>query len=61
MAITSRHQAKSMELRATVSLARLWQEQGRGDQAHARLASIYGTYTEGFQTPDLAEAAALLG
>ena len=49
-----------MELRATVSLGRLWQQQGRGNEAHAKLAAIYGTCTEGFTTPDLADAAALL-
>ena len=58
--IAGRHQAKSMELRATLSLARLWRQQGRVDEAHAVLAAIYGTCTEGFSTPDLAEAAALL-
>jgi tetratricopeptide (TPR) repeat protein len=60
IAIACRHQARSMELRATVSLARLWQQQGRGDEARARLAAIYGTCTEGFTTPDLADAAAQL-
>ena len=42
------------------SLARLWQRQGRRDEARAALAAVYGTYTEGFTTPDLVDAAALL-
>jgi class 3 adenylate cyclase/tetratricopeptide (TPR) repeat protein len=58
---TARHQqSRAWELRATTSLARLWQRQGRRDEARAALAAIYGTYTEGFTTPDLVEAAALL-
>ena len=48
------------ELRATMSLARLWQRQGRRDEAHAALAAVYGTFTEGFTTPDLVDARALL-
>jgi predicted ATPase len=48
------------ELRATVSLARLWQKQGRVDEARQMLAEIYGWFTEGFDTPDLQEARALL-
>ena len=43
-----------------MSLARLWQRQGRRDDARAALAAVYGTYTEGFTTPDLEEAGALL-
>ncbi len=58
--IARRQQAKSWELRATVSLCRLWQEQGRMDEAHQMLAAIYGWFTEGFDTPDLQEAKALL-
>jgi predicted ATPase len=53
-------QGKAWELRATTSLARLWQRQGRHDDARAALAAVYGTYTEGFTTPDLVDAAALL-
>lgn len=60
ISIAGRDQAKAMELRATLSLARLWQQQGRGEEAHTKLAAIYGTCTEGFATPDLAEAAAQL-
>ena len=55
-----RQQSKAWELRATMSLARLWQRQGRRDEARAALAAVYGTYTEGFTTPDLVEARALL-
>jgi len=43
-----------------MSLARLWQRQGRGNEAHAALAAVYGTYTEGLTTPDLVDAAAQL-
>jgi predicted ATPase len=53
-------QAKSLELRATMSLSRLWQQQGKQAEAHALLASIYGWFTEGFDTADLQEAKALL-
>ena len=53
-------QSKGWELRATISLARLWQRHGRRDAARAALAAVYGTYTEGFTTPDLVDAAALL-
>jgi predicted ATPase len=53
-------QAKSWELRAAVSLARLWQHQGRRDAARELLAPIYDWFTEGFDTPDLQEAKALL-
>jgi predicted ATPase len=53
-------QAKSWELRAAMSLARLWQQQGKGDAARELLAPIYGWFTEGFDTADLQEAKALL-
>jgi predicted ATPase len=55
-----RQGSKAWELRATMSLARLWQRLGRRDDAHAALAAVYTTYTEGFTTPDLVEARALL-
>ncbi len=58
---TARHQqSRAWELRATMSLARLWQRQGRRDEARATLAAVYGAFTEGFTTPDLADANALL-
>jgi class 3 adenylate cyclase/predicted ATPase len=53
-------QAKSLELRATTSLARLWRDQGEPQKAHDLLAPIYGWFTEGFDTPDLKEAKLLL-
>ena len=52
--------AKSWELRAATSLARLWQCQGRRKDAHDLLAPVYDWFTEGFDTPDLQEARALL-
>ena len=55
-----RQQAKSLELRAAMSLSRLWQQQGKRDEAHELLAPIYGWFTEGFDTADLQEAKALL-
>jgi class 3 adenylate cyclase/tetratricopeptide (TPR) repeat protein len=58
--IARRQQSRAWELRATTSLARLWQRQGRRDQARAALAAVYDTFTEGFTTPDLLDAAALL-
>lgn len=60
IALAHGHQAKSLELRATMSLARLWQRQGRRDEARATLAAVYGKFTEGFTTPDLMDAAAFL-
>ena len=53
-------QAKSLELRAAMSLARLWQPQGKREEACKLLAPIYGWFTEGFDTADLQEAKALL-
>ena len=53
-------QAKSLELRAALSLSRLWQQQGRGDEARELLAPVYHGFTEGFDTADLQEAQALL-
>lgn len=52
--------AKSWELRATMSLCRLWQKQGKHEQARTMLAEIYDPFTEGFDTPDLREAKACL-
>ena len=54
-------QAKSWELRASMSLARLWRDQGKPQQARELLAPVYGWFTEGFGTRDLREAKALLG
>jgi predicted ATPase len=57
----ARHQqAKSLELRAAMSMSRLWQRQGRHAAAYHLLAEIYGWFTEGFDTVDLQEAKALL-
>jgi predicted ATPase len=57
----SRHQgAKSLELRAAMSMARLWRDQGKRDEARDLLAPVYGWFTEGFYTVDLKEAKALL-
>jgi predicted ATPase len=58
--IARRQQAKSLELRATTSLARLWQQQGKQHAARNTLSEIYGWFTEGFDTKDLQEAKALL-
>jgi predicted ATPase len=55
-----RQEAKALELRAAMSLARLWQQQGKQTAAQALLAPIYGWFTEGFDTADLQEARALL-
>jgi len=60
LAIARRQQAKSLELCAAMSLARLWQQQGRRAEAQDLLAPIYGWFTEGFDTADLQEAKALL-
>jgi predicted ATPase len=60
LAVARRQQAKAWELRAATSLARLWQQQGKPADAHALLASLYGWFTEGFDTADLQEARALL-
>ncbi len=60
IAIAQEQQAKSLELRATMDLARLWQAQQRTAEAHAQLAAIYDWFTEGWQTADLQAAHALL-
>ena len=58
--VAHRQEAKSLELRAAMSLARLWQQQGKRAEARDLLAPIYGWFTEGFDTADLQEAKALL-
>jgi predicted ATPase len=55
-----RQQSKGWELRATTSLARLWQQLGCREDARDALAAVYATYSEGFTTPDLTDAKALL-
>ena len=54
--VARRQQAKALELRAALSLSRLWQQQGKRDEARELLAPIYGWFTEGFDTADLQEA-----
>jgi class 3 adenylate cyclase/predicted ATPase len=58
--IAQTQQAKSFELRTATSLARLWQQQGKRQEAHDLLAPVYGWFTEGFDTPDLKDAQTLL-
>jgi hypothetical protein len=58
--VACRQEAKLLELRATMSLARLWQQQGKRAEAYELLAPIYGWFTEGLDTTDLQEAKALL-
>ena len=58
--VARQQQAKSWELRAAMSMARLWRDQGKRDEARDLLAPIYGWFTEGFDTRDLKEAKALL-
>jgi predicted ATPase len=60
LAVAARQSAKALELRAAISLARLWQEQDRHSDARDLLAPIYGWFTEGFDTPVLQEAKILL-
>jgi predicted ATPase len=60
LAVARQQQAKSWELRAAMSLARLWRDQGKPQQARELLAPVYGWFTEGFNTRDLKEAKALL-
>jgi class 3 adenylate cyclase/predicted ATPase len=60
MSIAQNQQAKSLELRATTSLARLWQQQGKRDEARQVLGDVYGWFTEGFDTADLKDAKVLL-
>jgi predicted ATPase len=58
--IAQKQQAKSLELRATMSLARLWHQHGKIAEAHQQLAAIYNWFTEGFDTKDLQEVKVLL-
>ena len=61
LSVARQQQAKSWELRAAMSMARLWRDQGKPQQARELLAPVYGWFTEGFDTRDLKEAKALLG
>jgi predicted ATPase len=61
LAVARQQQAKAWELRAAMSLAHLWREQGKVSEARELLAPVYGWFTEGFDTRDLKEAKALLG
>ena len=61
IAIARTQQAKSLELRAVMSLSRLWQHQGKSVEARQMLAEIYSWFREGFDTKDLQEAKTLLG
>jgi predicted ATPase len=58
--VARRQEAKSLELRAAMSLSRLWQQQGKRQEAYDLLAPIYHWFTEGFDTADLQDARALL-
>jgi predicted ATPase len=60
LAIARHQQAKSWELRAAISLGRLWRQQGKRQEARTLLAPMYDWFTEGFETADLQEAKALL-
>jgi predicted ATPase len=58
--VARNQEAKSLELRAAMSMSRLWQQHGKRDEARQMLAEIYGWFTEGFDTADLKEAKVLL-
>jgi predicted ATPase len=60
LVIAQRQIARFWELRAAMSMARLWRDQGKRDEARDLLAPVYGWFTEGFDTRDLKEAKALL-
>jgi len=60
MRVARQQAAKGWELRAAISLARLWRDQAKRDEARDLLAPVYGWFTEGFDTPDLKEARAVL-
>ena len=61
LAVARAQQAKSFELRAAMSMAQLWRDQAKRDEARELLAPVYGWFTEGFDTLDLKQAKALLG
>ena len=60
LAVARQQQAKSWELRAAMSMARLWRDQGKREEARELLAPVYGWFTEGFDTRDLKDGKALL-
>ena len=60
LGVARKEQTKSWELRAAMSMARLWRGQGKRDEAHDLLAPVYGWFTEGFDTLDLKDAKASL-
>ena len=60
LAVARQQQTKSWELRAAMSMARLWRDQGKRDEARDLLAPVYGWFTEGFDTLELKEAKTLL-
>jgi predicted ATPase len=60
LAVARQQQAKSWELRAAMSMARLWRDHGKRNEARELLAPVYGWFTEGFDTRDLKEAKGLL-
>ena len=60
LTVARSQRAKSWELRAAMSMARLWRAQGKGAEARDLLVPVYGWFTEGFDTPDLKEAKGLL-
>jgi predicted ATPase len=60
LAVAREQQAKSWELRRAMSMARLWRDQGKREEARELLAPVYGWFTEGFDTRDLKETKALL-
>jgi predicted ATPase len=60
LSLAAEQEAKLWELRAAASLARLWGEQGRREEARDLLSPVYSWFTEGFDTPDLQDAKALL-
>jgi predicted ATPase len=61
LGVARQQQAKSWKLRAAMSLARLWRDQGKAQKARELLAPVYGWFTEGFDTRDLKEAKAFVG